>query len=71
MWTVYKIAAKQIRLGTFAAVDESEAIEKAAKEVKQPARKLYAVGPIVKGSGQGTPLGPVSAGLFTPSRLCR
>lgn len=53
MWTVYKIATKQIRLGTFAAVDESEAIERAAKEFKQPAAKLYAAGPIMKGTGQG------------------
>jgi hypothetical protein len=29
-WTVYKIAAKQIRLGTVEAADEATAIEKAA-----------------------------------------
>lgn len=42
-WTVYRIAAKQIRLGTVEAVDESETIQKAAEEFKQPAAKLYAV----------------------------
>jgi hypothetical protein len=42
-WTVYKIAANQIRLGTVEAVDEGEATQKAAEEFKQPATKLYAV----------------------------
>jgi hypothetical protein len=41
--TVYRIAAKQIRLGTVEAVEESGTIQKAAEEFKQPAVKLYAV----------------------------
>jgi hypothetical protein len=42
-WTIYKLAAKQIWLGEIEAADEREAIEKAAKEFKQPATKLMAV----------------------------
>ena len=42
-WTVYKLGAKQIRLGTVEAVDEREAIQKAAEGFKQPARSFYAV----------------------------
>jgi hypothetical protein len=41
--TVYKIAAKQIRLGIVEAADERQAIQKAAEEFKQPATKLYPV----------------------------
>jgi len=42
-WTVYKIAAKQTRIGTVEAPDESAAIEKAAAEFRIPATKLHAV----------------------------
>jgi hypothetical protein len=42
-WTIYKIAAKQTRLGEIEAADEREAIQKAAEEFKQPTTKLYAV----------------------------
>jgi len=42
-WTIYKLAAKQTWLGEIEAADEREAIEKAAKEFKQPATKLMAV----------------------------
>jgi len=35
--------AKQVRLGTVEAVDEREAIQKAAEEFKQYAAKLMAV----------------------------
>jgi hypothetical protein len=42
-WSIYKIAAKQVWLGTVEAVDEAEAIEKAAAEFKVIANKLIAV----------------------------
>jgi hypothetical protein len=42
-WTIYKVAAKQTRLGEVEAADEREAIEKAAKEFKQHESKLIAV----------------------------
>ena len=42
-WTIYKVAAKQTRLGEIEATDEREAIEKAAKEFKQHVSKLIAV----------------------------
>jgi hypothetical protein len=42
-WTIYKVAAKQTRLGEVEAADEREAIEKAAKEFGQHATKLIAV----------------------------
>jgi hypothetical protein len=42
-WTIYKVAAKQTRLGEVEAADEREAIEKAAKEFRQHAMKLMAV----------------------------
>jgi geranylgeranyl pyrophosphate synthase len=41
--TIYKIAAKQTRVGEVEATDEREAIEKAAKEFRQHALKLIAV----------------------------
>jgi hypothetical protein len=41
--TIYKVAAKQTRLGEVEAADEREAIEKAAKEFKVIASKLIAV----------------------------
>jgi hypothetical protein len=40
---ISKVAAKQTWLGEVEAVDEREAIEKAAKEFKQHATKLIAV----------------------------
>lgn len=43
IWTIYKVAAKQIRLGEVEAADEREAIEKAAKEFSQHATMLIAV----------------------------
>ena len=42
-WHVYKLAAKRQWVGEIEAVDEREAIEIAAKEFKQPAKKLIAV----------------------------
>jgi hypothetical protein len=42
-WTIYKVAAKQTRLGEVEAADEREAVEKAAKEFGQHATKLIAV----------------------------
>ena len=42
-WTIYKIAAKQVRIGEVEAADEREAIEKAANEFKQHPSKLMAV----------------------------
>jgi len=42
-WTIYKLAAKQTWVGEVEAADEREAIEKAAKEFRQPAAKLMAV----------------------------
>jgi hypothetical protein len=42
-WHVYKLAAKRQWVGEIEAVDEREAIEIAAKEFKQPAKKLMAV----------------------------
>jgi hypothetical protein len=42
-WTIFKVAAKQIRLGEVEAADERAAIEKAAKEFKQYPPKLIAV----------------------------
>jgi len=42
-WTIYKVAAKQIWVGTVDASDEATAIEKAAAEFKIPTTKLHAV----------------------------
>ena len=42
-WDIYKFAAKLRTLGTVEAVNEHEAIEKAAKEFNQPATRLMAV----------------------------
>jgi 1,2-phenylacetyl-CoA epoxidase PaaB subunit len=42
-WDIYRAAAKAKHIGTVEAPDEREAIEKAAKEFKQPATKLMAV----------------------------
>jgi hypothetical protein len=42
-WHVYKLAAKRQWVGEIEAVDEREAIEIAAKEFKQHAKKLMAV----------------------------
>jgi hypothetical protein len=42
-WGIYKVAAKQTWLGEIEAANEAEAIEKAAKEFRQPATKLMAV----------------------------
>jgi hypothetical protein len=41
-WTVYKLAAKAIRLGTVEAPDEATAIERGAAEFKVPASRLMA-----------------------------
>jgi hypothetical protein len=40
IWTIYKSAAKAVRLGTVEAADEATAIEKAAAEFKVLARRL-------------------------------
>jgi hypothetical protein len=42
-WTVYKIAPKQIRLGTVEAPHEAAAIEKAAAEFKVLPSRLMAI----------------------------
>jgi hypothetical protein len=42
-WTIYKIAAKAVRLGAVEAPDEAAAIEKGAAEFKVPATKLLVV----------------------------
>jgi hypothetical protein len=42
-WSIYKIAAKQTWVGEVEAVDEREAIQKAAEQLKLPATKLHAV----------------------------
>jgi hypothetical protein len=43
VWTVYKLAAKAVRLGTVEAPDEAAAIEKGAAEFKVPANRLMAI----------------------------
>ena len=43
VWTIYKIAAKQVRIGEVEATDEREAVEKAANEFGQHRSKLIAV----------------------------
>jgi hypothetical protein len=42
-WTIYKIAAKAVRLGAVEAPDETTAIEKAAADFQVPANRLMAV----------------------------
>jgi hypothetical protein len=42
-WTIYKIAAKAVRLGTIEAADEAAAIEKGAAAFKVPANRLMAI----------------------------
>jgi hypothetical protein len=42
-WTVYKVAAKAILLGTIEASGKKAAIEAAAKEFKTDTWRLYAV----------------------------
>jgi hypothetical protein len=42
MWTIEKIAAKQKVLGEVEAIDEQEALKKAAEEFKTPAYRLIA-----------------------------
>jgi hypothetical protein len=43
-WTIYKIAARQERLGTVEAPDEATAMEKVAAEFKVPVTRLLAIG---------------------------
>jgi len=43
IWTIYKVAAKAIWLGTIEAPEKAAAIEKGAKEFKTEAWRLYAV----------------------------
>jgi hypothetical protein len=42
-WTIYKIAAKAVRLGTVEAADEAAAMEKASVEFQVPASRLLVV----------------------------
>ena len=42
-WSIYRIAAKAIRLGTVEAPDDATAIEKAPAEFKVPANRLMAI----------------------------
>jgi hypothetical protein len=42
-WTIYKIGAEAVRLGTVEAPDEAAAIEKGAAEFKVPATRLMAL----------------------------
>jgi hypothetical protein len=39
-WTIYRAAKKAVRLGGVEAIDEHEAIEKAAEQFNAPAAKL-------------------------------
>jgi hypothetical protein len=41
-WGIYKVAAKQTWVSEIEAIDEAEAIEKAAEQFKVPATKLMA-----------------------------
>jgi hypothetical protein len=41
-WTIYKIAARVVRLGTVEAADKATAIEKGAVKFKVPATRLMA-----------------------------
>jgi hypothetical protein len=43
VWTIYKLAAKAVRLGTVEAPDEVAAIEKGASAFKVPANRLMAI----------------------------
>jgi hypothetical protein len=43
VWSIYKIAAKAVRLGTVEAANEAAAMEKAATEFKIPATRLMAI----------------------------
>ena len=60
-WTIYKVAAKQTRLGEVEAADEREAVDKAAKEFGQHPSKLIAVR-----RSQCTDCHPLSDGARTP-----
>jgi membrane-bound lytic murein transglycosylase B len=42
-WTIYKVAAKAVRLGTVEATDEATAIDQAAPAFKVPANGLMAI----------------------------
>ena len=42
-WSIYRIAAKAVRLGTIEAPDVATAIEKGAAEFKVPANRLMAI----------------------------
>jgi hypothetical protein len=42
-WTIYKIAAKQVRPGTVEAPDVAATIDKAATEFRVPANRVMAV----------------------------
>jgi hypothetical protein len=42
-WTIYKIGAKPVRLGTVEVPDEGAAIEKGAAEFKVSATRLMAI----------------------------
>jgi hypothetical protein len=42
-WTIYKLAAKTVRLGAVEAPDEAAAIEKTAAEFRVPANRLTAI----------------------------
>jgi hypothetical protein len=42
-WTIYKLAARQERLGVVEAATEAEATEKAAVEFRVPANRLMAI----------------------------
>jgi hypothetical protein len=39
-WIIYKLAAKRVWVGGIETADEREAVEKAAKELRQHASKL-------------------------------
>jgi hypothetical protein len=43
VWAIYKLAAKQTRVGEVEAATEAEAVEKATKQFKQYAAKLMAI----------------------------
>jgi hypothetical protein len=51
-WSIYRIAAKGIRLGTVEAPDAATAIEKAAAEFKVLANRLMAIRAVSRSKGE-------------------
>jgi hypothetical protein len=68
-WTVYKIAAKQIRLGTVETADEREAIQKVARGVQATGNEALCGAAILKGSGRREGAPDPFADITANSRL--